>query len=307
MSSKPKTPKEKKAARRKAIQEQLQEKNPPTTSEDGRVFTSRPTHEADVTTPVKYVQAQPDDADIRQTNQAYMVLSYVAPAEDKSVCKVGAANVMIKISGVFGSESEASNHAAKVHSQSHHRDLISSYVVPLYVWLTIPMPKAAEMYSRKIYADQPILNKLMTGNWQSLEKSRQEVAARVESAKARNMKRLRGIFGEDYVSPQRNPEEVQRDREEMAKQPGPRTEEEKKAEKAYTLMDIYLMFAKYVMKKNKESEAGSSAAEADPGRFDIKGLTTEVREQVKDFQKFVESEVKVLEEQASKLEKEGQK
>ena len=300
MSTKQKTPKEKKAERRRRIDAELEEKRAATVQEAG-TFSKPSSADLDVTTPVRFIQAQPDDADLRLPNQVYMVLSYVAPADDKSKCRTGAKNVMIKVSGVFGNEEETSKYARKIHGQVHHRDLIDSFVVPIGQWLTIPMPHAAEMYTHKIYAEQPVIDKLMHGHWQATENSRKEVALRVARSKAANEKKLKAIYGEDYKSPTRDPAEVAREKEAMEKQAPPATEQEKADEKSYTLVDIYMMFAKYIMKKAESSVPGCSADAPAPGRFDIKKLTPEMREQIKDFKVFVEEEVKMLESQAKSL------
>ena len=267
-----------------------------------RNFSKPKQTDLDITTPVQFVQAQADSPDFHLPNQVWMVLSYVAPA-DKSVTRVGAKNVMIKISGVFGDQENAKKQAEKIRQQAHHK-LIDTFIVPLHVWLTIPMPKAAEMYTKKIYADQPVLNKLMEGNWRATENSRKEVAARSERARVANLKRLRAQYGADYQSPQRTDEEMAKEREQMAAQAPPPTADEKEKEKTYTLMDMYMMFAKFLMKGEVSTEPGTSAsAEAppEPGRADIRKMTPEVKSKLFEFKSFVEEEMKVLEAQASSV------
>lgn len=217
----------------------------------------------DSTTPVEYIHAREDDASLRMPSQNWMVLSYVAPASDKSVCSVGAKNVMIKVSGVFPDEEAAKCHAGKIRGQSHHK-IIDTFVVPPYVWLSIPMPKAAEMYCRRIYVDQPMLNKLMDGQWKSTENARNDIKKRKTAAYKQNLRKLRLQYNDPtYTSPHRSQEEVDAEQEKMASQSAPPSNEEQMQEKmagggGYSTMDMAMMFAKFLLLNKPSSSHASS-------------------------------------------------
>lgn len=255
-----------------------------------RIFAKPPASELPTGTsaPIKFMQAQSDDPEYYIPNQVYMVLSYVAPPSE-SYSGVGAKNVMIKVSGGFPDKQAAEKQAEKIKKQPHHL-LIESHVVPFNVWLTIPMPKAAEMYSRKVYVDQPVLDKLMKGAWESAENSRKEIDKRKRTAVDQNRKRLKALYGENYESPKRDPEEVKKEQEQMEKQEPPKKEGEK--EKTYSLMDISIMYAKFLLKSEVDQAAQSTAP-----KIDMKKMTPETRQKIFDFKVFIEKEANVLEDQ----------
>lgn len=180
-----------------------QPENTPSTS---RLYTKPPASETNGAgfrpEAIEYIPAQQDDFDLRVPGQDWMVLAYVAPEGTAVKSK----QVLVKISGGFPTEAAAEIQAKKIREQAHHR-LISTYVVPLYQWLSVPMPEYCKLTCQQKYVDQEMLEKIMQGNWHATEESRKKVLKREKAAREQNLRRMRAINGPDYQLPTRSPEE----------------------------------------------------------------------------------------------------
>ena len=122
--------------------------------------------------------------------QNFMVLSYAAPNNSK----VRAANIQIKVSGCFDTESEA-NHQAELIRNADPRFNVN--VVCLYEWVTVPILDHVDQFIRKEYTDKR-LNAIMRGNYQSLAQSRKEMVKRIEKDKKAALENMRKVKGPDY-------------------------------------------------------------------------------------------------------------
>lgn len=300
---------EKKTSKRRGRYASKPEKTtqPATSETPQRTFTGAPPSErasqTSLTTPIQYIQAQGDDSTLRIPGQTWMVLSYVAPTDTS----VRSKNVMIKVSNGFANESDAEEHALKVRKQPHHH-LIDSYIVPENEWLTVPMPKAAEVYCRRHYADQPVMEKLMEGNWNSSEESRRSLAKRKQTAMEQNRRRLKAMYGQDYEQPVRTTEEKAEQERLDAASHKKEEEADASSKKTMSYMDAAVLYAKFLIKKAREAKLAAAAAEGQQDategtpRFDIAALTPEIKQEVADFKRYIEEEMAHIEQRLKEQE-----
>ena len=244
------------------------------------VTLSRPTDattvkkDGGIAVPLEYIKAQADDPDLAVPNQLYYVLSYVVPGDsDGPGCK----NVMIKVSNVFPSEELADQHARKVRNQSHHK-YISSYVLPIGVWVTVPRPKYTNQTCRKKY-EQEMIDKIMDGNWRALEQSRKKLNDRKLQETNANLAKLRRIHGKDYVPVGRTEEQVEEERKALMES----TPQEARQKAEVDMSSKYMggMLAKYLL--SKKGAYGPDGKLTSPEMLD-----EDLKKEALDFGKFVE-------------------
>ncbi len=232
-----------------------------TTPTSSRLFTKPPASETNTAGikpgQVNWVRPLPDEHVNKIPGQEWMVLAYVAPEGTAIKSK----NVVIKISGAFATESEAENQAKAIRSQAHHT-LIGTYVVPLYQFLTIPMPENCKLTCHQKYVDQEVLEKIMEGNWRATEESRKKVQRREQAAKEQNLRNMRAIYGPDYQIPTRSPEEEQKrlQNEKAMLENKPEEEEQKVSTRNAAMMLAEYMRTHPVLSQILNQEKAESAS-----------------------------------------------
>lgn len=203
------------------------------------IYTKPSASETGANPGANYIEARPDDDNIKPVGQNWWVLSYVAPEGTALKSK----HVMLKNSGVFSNEKDAEEQAAKVRLQTHHK-LIDSFVVPIGVHLTVPMPDYCKLTCKKNYSNNEVVDKIMQGAWAATEESRKNLTRKERTAKEENLRRMRAIHGPDYELPKRSEEEEQKRQQEEAEKltQKPPAEEEK-----LSSYDTCLLMTKYLI------------------------------------------------------------
>lgn len=282
-----------------------QEAGAPASSSTQRTFTGVPPADrlglsSSQRIPTEYIQARGDDPELRNPTQSWVVMSYVGPQGTR----VKSREVMVKYSQAFPTTEAADDYATKVRNQSHHT-LVDTAVVCSGEWLTVPMPDSVKATVQKHYVNQPVLDKLMEGQWKSAEEGRRNVAKREAAARERNRRRLKALYGEDYEQPTRN-EEVHQQEEERMAQSKPEDEEAEK-KKSLSIADVVVSYAKFLLAEKKRaaaaSEVAGEAAAAADKPFSPSDLDEELKSRVRAFREFITADTIKMEELVQKTAK----
>jgi hypothetical protein len=121
------------------------------------------------------------------------VLTYAAPEGARARAK----NIMIKVSGAFDTEAQASEHAKKINAEDPQKRF-DVFVCKMYTWGSVPIPEDYKVLMDKEYNDKQ-LNAIMKGQQESLRQSKKEMDERIARDRAKAEEEIRRKYGPNYV------------------------------------------------------------------------------------------------------------
>ena len=124
--------------------------------------------------------------------QNYWVLTYVMPEGNPKIKSIS--NCLIKCSGCFETVEEACEHAKRVRNRCNILDV---HVADMYKLFSIPPTEQEKMFIPREY-DDPRLNKIMKGCYDSQETERREMERRKRVDREKALRHMRKVKGPDY-------------------------------------------------------------------------------------------------------------
>ena len=138
--------------------------------------------------------------DVRKVpKQNYLVLSYATP--DGTTVVRSPRGMVMKFSGCFDTLPDAEKHAEAIRNEDPR---FSVFVVDLYKWGMVPLPKDEEPFVSRKYADE-MLTRIVGGLQTSMEQGKKEMDERKESDRRKAEDAMRAAIKDpNYVMPKKS-------------------------------------------------------------------------------------------------------
>lgn len=138
--------------------------------------------------------------DIRRVpKQNFLVLSYATP--DGTTIVRSPRGMVMKFSGCFDTQPEAEKHAEAIRNEDPRFNV---FVVDLYKWGIVPLPKDEEPFVSRKYADE-MLSRIVGGLQTSMEQGKKEMEERKENDRKKAEEAMRTALKDpNYVMPEKS-------------------------------------------------------------------------------------------------------
>ncbi|MDD5753504.1 MAG: hypothetical protein PHN45_01960 [Methylococcales bacterium] len=188
----------------------------------------------------EYVRPVPDPIEV--PNQKFWVISYVTSSTEGIRSK----NTMVKCSGAYEKFEDADKRANEIR-QNEPR--INVFVVDMYVFLTVPIPKEIFEGLRKHYMDEK-LDRIMYENYLEVQRERKRMDERIMSDKKKAIQNMRTLTGNESYTPTDHTEFIQQ----QLKQESELAKSKKNEQLKFQSSDIVGVLDKIIQSVDKSKE-----------------------------------------------------